>query len=579
VFAAWSLFTSYSQFLVSVARRKATTKKTYRVRKPELNRVFHESNDIPFALLMKPWNAASEFISCNATRDFMKDSSSLDFGNGLTPYHAPKDSKLCLAVAFISARDHREFSADILQVDMSLISYNSIIAPKLEQCFPYKGNNNIQFVCTYTVTFTETGNYNVSLRGDFFLVPDMVNSTGAFDGLGDYMGRFRELRSLQLQQIVVQKGRLKSSRANTSFSNSNLPFCTFKHEMQMRQGNGDPQWKRLPDMSIQDESRLRKIWYNDSYIWVNNICRYKPFTGDEILEEMDKKNISKILLVGDSLSRFMWGDFEDQFSHCTQEWLLQNPIVFEKGETGAKTSWDNALSSAGGFGSYFNKTGQCFRQTGIIPLAECCRSYSCPNHNGVVVIRQFLPGFMGPAQTDLIMPPNKRSVDEWEAVFKVFIDDEWPVIPQFIVFNAGLWLINAYREDSVNELQKMISAWMKLCKKFNIRFVWRSTFYHHRSLTMNRLIKTSNDAAIELLVTKFNHSLFLDSNYYMSMLRPDRTVDSFHYNYRMLRSSWHRCEEKDFKSLDPDCVRDMSWPMAVAKATTLSLVNAILNSP
>lgn len=151
----------------------------------------------------------------------------------------------------------------------------------------------------------------------------------------------------------------------------------------------------------------------------------------------------------------------------------------------------------------------------------CCETHNCLTRRGdEIVIHQFLPGFMGPAQAELIMPPIKRSINEWEGVFKTYFDEEWPQTPQIVIFNAGLWLINAYRNDAPYELEKIITAWMNLCKHFQALFVWRSTFYHHRSTAMTRLIAESNTRAIKLITEKFNHySYFLDSNFYMSMLR------------------------------------------------------------
>ena len=550
------------------------------------------ASNTPFAVLLNPWfHDADGELSCAfplSQRQPNNMSDSDRYFNDQTfstNYMVPYETKMCLVVVFIASHHHNEFSGDTIQVDLSLISHKSLIAPKLKSCSEIKSNSsNIRYACSYSITFTETGIYNVSMRGDYFLIPTKVSSTGPFDGLGDYMGRFRELRTLGLQQIVVRKNHLKIAKGGSSFSvqvNNALPYCTFQHELQMwQQGLGNQQWKRVvPGMDIETERSLRKLWYNDTYIWSNDICQYRPFSGENILDAMDRKNISKVLFVGDSLTRFMWGDFEDQFSHCTQEWLLQNPIILRDNANGQSlTSWDNALSGAGGFGAYFNKTGQCFHQNGIIPLQECCRNNSCANRNCIFVIHQFLPGFMGPAQPELIVPPKIRTVEEWEVLFKAYIDDEWPQLPNIVVFNAGLWLINAYRDNSISELEKIIAAWMKLCRLHNIRFVWRSTFYHHRALSMNRLIKKTNDAAIKFLINNYNHTMFLSSNYYMSMLRPDRTVDGFHYNYRMLRSAWHRCTQDDFKNIDPDCVRDMSWPMSVAKAASLSLVNIILNS-
>ena len=548
--------------------------------------------NIPYVVLLHP--KFDKSIRYNASQVCDRSiSQNIALSSVSISYEVPTDSWLCLTVAYVSSTKHREFNSDIIQPDVALISHNSLVAPVLQSCETHH-SMGIQYVCHYFVILSEPGVYNISIRGDHFLIPAVAQSVDAFHNLGFYMGRYREVRTQHLQQLVVRGDHHYHSGNNESFiSNSGssrhhhdaLPYCTFKYEVEFHRGNGNPQWHRQPiGMSPVEESRLRALWYNDSYTWGNNLCRNRIFSGEEILDTMDKKNISKILLVGDSLTRFMWGDFEDQFSGCTQEWLLRHPIEFYSTDqtvgsfsSPVKTSWDNALSSAGGFGVYFNQTGQCYRQFGIHPPPKCCENNSCTHRTGRMVIHQFLPGFMGPSQAELIMPPIQRSVEEWERIFKAYFDEEWPEFPNIVVFNAGLWLINAYKEDSPIELEKIVTAWMNLCKQFNALFVWRSTFYHHRSTKTNRLITKCNSAVIQLLVEKYNHPFFMDSNYYMSMLRPDRTVDGFHYNYRMLRSSWHRCTDQDFKKLDPDCVRDMSWPMSVAKAASLNLINLLLN--
>jgi hypothetical protein len=522
----------------------------------------------PFAVLLPPTPTCNKF--------------SLDVLGPDLPitsmYIVQHNVQMCLVVAFVATSVVNEFSNQLLLPDVGLVSVNSLVAPRYQQCASIVNNTVFKYACSYVVKFTEPGLYNVSLRGDYFTVPDMTHSVQALSHLGAVMGNHRELRSPHLQRIFVRGKHHKVDEVPAP-----KPSCTFASEMKLWKGHGNPQWKKTTDMTSQDEFELRSLWYNDSYIWGNDLCHYKPYSGEQILDAMDKQNISKILMVGDSLTRFMWGDFEDLFSNCTQDWLLRNPIVFldeklKNGQTAsAKTSWDNALSSAGGFGAYFNKTGQCFHQSGIVPIPDCCRTNSCPNRRGEVIIHRFLPGYMNPGQPELIMPSTKRSVQEWETVFQMFLEDEKPRLPNVVVFNAGLWLVNAYRTDAPNELEKIVTAWFNLCRRNNILFVWRSTYYHHRALNMNLLIRRCNLAAVTLLVEKFDHPYFIDSTFQMSMLRPDCTVDGFHYNYRMLRSSWHRCTDQDFSKLDADCVRDMSWPMSVAKASTLALVNLLFN--
>lgn len=193
-------------------------------------------------------------------------------------------------------------------------------------------------------------------------------------------------------------------------------------------------------------------------------------------------------------------------------------------------------------------------------------------------MQSFNPG-LNDTNSPIHMPALNRTIDEWTKIFRGFLEKQRPQIPNVVVFNAGLWLVGNYRENAMEELSKMLHAWISLCKEYGIFFVWRSTLYHHRSTGLHRLIRACNDLAINLLVNTFHHPFFIDSVFVMSQARPDRTVDGFHYNYRMLRKAWHRCSDDDFlHNLDPDCIRDMSWPMSVAKTLTLTLVNALFNS-
>jgi hypothetical protein len=53
------------------------------------------------------------------------------------------------------------------------------------------------------------------------------------------------------------------------------------------------------------------------------------------------KNISSVILIGDSLTRHMFNEFEDYFRNVTSEWLEKHPLVYTDRETmGEWSNWD-----------------------------------------------------------------------------------------------------------------------------------------------------------------------------------------------------------------------------------------------
>jgi hypothetical protein len=330
------------------------------------------------------------------------------------------------------------FAQQVIDPDVNFIGFNALLAGHRHSCQllqqPHHQNDDNHgepylFGCQFAVTFTEPGVYNITVRGDDFAlrIEDMNSSTYAWDGMfgKEYMGRYRELYTPYLQQLeVLSSYPYPSKESKRSSFQDDLPLCTFEHESRMwhsrNQGSlegGHSQWKRYSRMMIEDEEKLRSLWYNDSYLWVNDICRYKPYSGDEILEAMERRNITNILLVGDSLTKFMLGDFEQQFSGCTQQWLLDHPIVMwtDPNTNETKTSWDHAFSI--GFGHVVEQAGQCYRQIGIKSFPSCCESHddsrrqknTCTHHNGIISLQAFHPGLNDSSSANH-MPAIYRSV-------------------------------------------------------------------------------------------------------------------------------------------------------------------------
>ena len=48
-------------------------------------------------------------------------------------------------------------------------------------------------------------------------------------------------------------------------------------------GKGDPRGRREA-WDREDEVNIRRVWYNDSYFWGNNLCVYRYFTTEEFLD-------------------------------------------------------------------------------------------------------------------------------------------------------------------------------------------------------------------------------------------------------------------------------------------------------
>lgn len=486
----------------------------------------------------------------------------------------------CFIIGLFVSDENQQISN--LHMDLSLLSASAMVTALPHDCKQFipsllVSDQWVPYACSYIFTVQEPGIYNISIRGEksFFSISSLNESIYAWDHLGFVMGRLWEIRT-QRQILNVTKTRYIKFYSN---SNATLPLCNFEIEKQFfANHSGNPRWRSKSWLDTGEKLSLQSIWYLDSYSWGNDICRYKPYSREEILDGMDRQNISHVLFVGDSLSRFMWGDVEDIMSNCTSQWMKDNPVIItEKDRQHSKTSWDNSLSGAGGFGAYFRITSDCIHQNGIILNRPCCLTQTCTNRKAQFVINQFLPGHTNKLEPHFNLPAHVRSVDEWKVIIRHRYFDDDKFIPSVMVFNTGLWLLNAYfGANCIPQLLRIVEAFYTLCAEKGVVFVWRSTYYSHRGFNSGLLLE-ANNAVVKWLL-KANHSLFLFSNYYMSGLRPDRTVDGIHYNYRMLRSSWHRCTKSEEYQLDSDCIRGFDWPMSVAKAGTLMLLNYLINS-
>lgn len=475
---------------------------------------------------------------------------------------------------------------------VSLVSKVAIIPAYKTDCFAIPSG----FTCHFLFVANEMGAYNLSVRGDNYIVTSVAQSKDPLAALGFVHGNYREVDLVQLYTLNVISDLdhsnvtcLKEFLVHRNTMTHEGHPCTFHHEKRISNHplEINPRWReRSWSLDALDDYQRSTIWYNDTFIWGNDICVYKSVTLEDFLQVMNLKKIYDILLIGDSLTRFMYGDFADLFSGCTAEWLRTHPQKYLGNTTEANnaswlsSSWDLRLS---GWGDFSDLVSVCKHlDVGPPPKApDCCRSSNCSRTDVLRVrLKQFLPGHTASNEPQYNMPPVPRSAEEWKAVFFTRYLLNNTDVPDLIIFNAGLWLINNYPDSHLTELKKILESLLSLCKENSILFVWRSTFYHHRA-TLNDKIMQANDLARQIIGTydnAFYNAFYIHSVHAMSAVRPDRTVDGFHYSCRKVRNAWHFCTLANDGKLDKDCVRQPDWPMSVSKGATLMLLNYLINS-
>ena len=447
-------------------------------------------------------------------------------------------------------------------IDVALISSAAILRTTHEFCMESTMFGTSGDVCAFSFLIAEAGVYNISIRGD--ACPVDGNFAFPLASLGYAFGRDKQVRTrsqFQILSCLTKECALGGVPPDFGYT----PRCSFQHEYQMRNSPflANPRWRKRPWVS-KIATDLQRVWYNDTYFWGNELCHDHTYAPDEWSLIMASQNVTSVLLIGDSLTRFMFDDFEDFFSGVTQDWLNKHPLHYTDSDMGDWSNWDGIVSGwIGGDREQFSCkfpdiAGLCYRN-GI--LVE-----GCVQNGPVVRLSQWLPGYGATVK----QPMN---ASEYYAGFLNYIDASSP--PSVIVFNAGLWIIEY--PDPVTEIKNIVTGMASVCSKYNISLVWRSTLYHHEYGVMNSVLRNMNAAAIRVL-DDLGSGFSVDSTHGMSSLRPDRTSDGFHYSYRKTRSKWHYCLNETLVPLSPNCIRHPGWPMSVTKAMSLHLINMLAHS-
>lgn len=464
-----------------------------------------------------------------------------------------------------------------LDMDLQLISYEAIIPARSMGCL--RDPAGTLRLCRFAFQLSEHGTYNLSMRandcrvtwyeGQSFLWP--------MASLGFQYGRYRELRTPGLYSISTP------APVEAAFSNAiiqqahsamslSLPACTFAHEELLRQGIGNPRWRRTPWLSAADHQQLTELWYNDSYSWGNDVCLYKPYSSADFIKKMNRQNMKTIMMIGDSLVRFSFDDMEDMFANVTQQWLTAHPLKFTDESKGPWSNWDGIFAGwIGGDGrESFNcvfpaLVGECYRNGRMMDELATSRPNNC---QPTVEYEWFAPYGVEP------LP-----VDHYRKRIAAFLArrSDWSMI----IFTIGLSL-DAFK-DPVGESRTIVTAMIAEAALRDITLVWRSAMHHHhphdgKELPLNPMLQGINDMAISLLVG-YNGSFVFSTSYILASLRPDRSSDSFHYRHRKTRRAWHYCDEDKYETqFLPNCIRRPTFPISVTKAMTLATWNYIMNS-
>jgi len=212
----------------------------------------------------------------------------------------------CLAVQVISHINKNLTN----ELRVSLFSKTSIIPTKRVKCFYSSG------VCYFTFKALESDIYNISISGATsraFPKGYCNNSLTLTDSwplerMGFSFGRIRQIKPKSLIQLIII--------SNPSLINTSLPIsqqessiitpikrktitelCKFNNELSFFDNywDGTPRWRSY-SWDYYFEPKIRKIWYNDSYIWGNDKCRYLPVDPEQFSLKMMMENIRLLLL-------------------------------------------------------------------------------------------------------------------------------------------------------------------------------------------------------------------------------------------------------------------------------------------
>ena len=455
----------------------------------------------------------------------------------------------------------------IKELEVSLISAEELVPTSLVSCFKVgtiSHSDLNRWVCTFSYyNDLHEGLYNVSIRGEVCNDINEVDRLWSMASLGVRQGLRYEILTHYLYQINVSTYILHNVQ-----NYSNKPSCNFSHEALMSQ-YGNPRWRK---MLSSEDNLIKKYWFNDTLynLWENNICNYRDIRPKEFVMNLKMKNISSVILIGDSLTRHMFNEFEDYFRNVTSEWLEKHPLVYTDRETmGEWSNWDGIK---GGWLSRDNFlcalpyiTGLCYENGNL--------KKKCETDGPLFTYKEFFA-----------MKPDGSgdySTQDWtNLIEKDFFSDVKE--NSIIVMNIGLWLLapgryTTYRYTTDNI--KVVTAFADLCEKYKVIFVWRSTLYNHVR-SYNREVRKLNRHAIKILKSRVKNMFYLDSAYSMSSLRPDRTSDGFHYGYRKRTSVWRYCDtdEEIYRGPVLNCIREPYFPASVSRQITLTLINYLANT-
>jgi len=197
----------------------------------------------------------------------------------------------------------------VKQLTLSLVSYEELVSTTLLGCFKASNasqSNYNRWVCSFSFNDLQAGLYNVSIRGNVCIDNDQ-NRMWAMASLGLRQGLRFEILTHYLYQIRVSY----HITFDTQLLAAN-PSCNFSHELAMKE-KGHARWRK---QILEEESIIRKYWYNDTFIWSNSICNYRDIRPRDFVLNLKRKNIKSVTLIGDSLTRHMFNELEDYFRGC-----------------------------------------------------------------------------------------------------------------------------------------------------------------------------------------------------------------------------------------------------------------------
>ena len=209
------------------------------------------------------------------------------------------------------------------QIEATLISVNSITPSTLIKCLKMK--DYLSYICFFAFTIKEAGEYQIGIRGNTCNIKNISESVSPLNSLGFLHGQKYEMKYMSSHTLkfkILDRSKMKNSCIQYSSPLSNLRTlrnvscsflsdfsqniansdalvqndikshalkpCSFLDEVMLFQGKGFPRWRRkIWSVDIDDELKFRKIWYNDTFFWGNDLCYYKAYNIEDFMYAMD----------------------------------------------------------------------------------------------------------------------------------------------------------------------------------------------------------------------------------------------------------------------------------------------------